>query len=131
MKRFDADIRDFYQKIDKDLQLDIQDWAQENVEKIMSKLFTTSDLSDIASMFGGFDVSGLADMLRGVKQGTATFDPYQILGLKRDATDEEVKTRYKELMTIIHPDKTQGKTNHLASLVNIAYEKICKQRGIN
>jgi len=57
------------------------------------------------------------------------FDYYQILGLDKSASNEEVKKRYRDIMIKIHPDKTEG-THFLAQLVNIAYEAITKERGI-
>ena len=32
-------------------------------------------------------------------------DPFRVLGLKRSASDEDIKTKYRELILIHHPDK--------------------------
>ena len=32
-------------------------------------------------------------------------DPFKVLGLKRSASDEDIKTKYRELILIHHPDK--------------------------
>lgn len=36
-------------------------------------------------------------------------DPYQILGLKRDATEAEIRTAYRKLAKRHHPDLNPGK----------------------
>ena len=35
-------------------------------------------------------------------------DPFKVLGLKRSASDEDIKTKYRELILIHHPDKSGG-----------------------
>ena len=61
-------------------------------------------------------------------------DPYIVLGVKPDASDEEIKRAYRELARKYHPDNYQN--NPLADLaeekmkeVNEAYEAIQKQRS--
>ena len=61
-------------------------------------------------------------------------DPYQVLGVNPNATDEEVKKAYRELAKKYHPDTYVG--NPLADLaaekmkeINEAYDTITKQRA--
>lgn len=61
-------------------------------------------------------------------------DPYEVLGLDRTASMDQVKAAYKELVKKYHPDKYQN--NPLASLaeeklqeINEAYDAICKGRA--
>ena len=35
-------------------------------------------------------------------------DPFKVLGLKRSASDEDIKTKYRELILVHHPDKSGG-----------------------
>ncbi len=49
-------------------------------------------------------------------------DPYEILGLSRNASKEEVKARYRELVKKYHPDKHQG--NPLADLAEERFKEI-------
>jgi molecular chaperone DnaJ len=62
-----------------------------------------------------------------------TEDPYKVLGVSREASDEEIKQAYLALVKKYHPDKYQG--NPLADLaeeklqeVNEAYD-ILKEKG--
>lgn len=63
-----------------------------------------------------------------------TNDPYKVLGVSPDATDDEVKRAYRELARKYHPDNYNG--NPLADLVeekmkeiNEAYDTIQKMRA--
>lgn len=60
-------------------------------------------------------------------------DPYQVLGLTPDASDNEVKTAYRELARKYHPDNYAG--NPLSDLaedkmqeINVAYDQIMVAR---
>ena len=61
-------------------------------------------------------------------------DPYSVLGVKPDASDEEVKRAYRELARKYHPDNYQN--NPLADLaeekmkeINQAYDAITRMRS--
>lgn len=61
-------------------------------------------------------------------------NPYEVLGVKENASEEEIKAAYRELVKKYHPDKYQN--NPLADLaeeklreVNEAYEMLMKKKG--
>lgn len=58
-----------------------------------------------------------------------SLNPYDILGLKNTASDEEVKKRYREMLFKFHPDTAgvEG-TGHLCQKIIEAYQQIVKER---
>lgn len=57
------------------------------------------------------------------------YNPYEVLGLSPQATDEEIKQRYRQLAIVWHPDKKAGNEEAMKRL-NKAYNEICVQRRI-
>ncbi len=104
---------------------------QEGLKELMDNLpkgaLDPSRIAEFARAMG-IDLSRLSGMTRQGK--VAGLDPYQILGLDKSASDEEIKKRYHELLKKLHPDTagTEG-TSFLLQLVLAAYELIKRERG--
>jgi DnaJ like chaperone protein len=65
-------------------------------------------------------------------------DPYQILGVSRDASEEEIKKAHRALVVENHPDKLIAKgmpeefvavANERLAKINAAYDRIRKRKG--
>lgn len=55
-----------------------------------------------------------------------TEDPYKVLGVSRDATDEQIKKAYRRLAMQYHPDRNPGDPEAAKKMqrINAAYEAI-------
>ena len=97
------------------------------------------EINNILFTFTGKSIRGLIEegweKYRQTRIGDATapleraaraMDPYAVLGLPKDATIDQVKTRYRQLSLIYHPDKEGGYVEAM-KLINNAYEEIIKR----
>ena len=60
-------------------------------------------------------------------EASPNIDPYEILGVKPDATKDEIQKAYRKKSFAAHPD--HGGSNKKMILVNAAFEVISKFRG--
>lgn len=44
----------------------------------------------------------------GVTTASGSFNPYEVLGLTRSASPQEIRKAYKQLVVLWHPDKNKG-----------------------
>lgn len=60
-------------------------------------------------------------------------NPYEVLQIASDATDDEVRLAYRKAMSTYHPDRQgeflQAYAQEVAKIVNAAYSKIQETRG--
>ena len=60
-------------------------------------------------------------------------DPYRVLGISENASNEEVKKAYKELARKYHPDKNDDSMSEYAESkmkeINEAYDEILRRRA--
>lgn len=94
-------------------------------------------LRRVAHIFG-FDDAAF-ERIRARHLGPDKADPYEILGVRREMTDAEIKGAWRRMIRDNHPDKLIAKglprefveiaTEKLAT-INAAYDRIAKERGI-
>ena len=95
-------------------------------------------LSKVAEIFG-FNEAGFS-RIRAYHLGPDQSDPYTILGLEPDASEEDTKRAWRALIMENHPDRAIARglpqefidlaTDKLAS-INDAYDRISRRRGSN
>lgn len=94
-------------------------------------------LQRVAAIFG-FGTSDFERLEAGFI-GTEPTDPYALLGISRNASDDEVKTAYRRLIREHHPDRLIAEgmpqefidvANQKLAAVNAAYDRVCRERGI-
>jgi DnaJ like chaperone protein len=96
-----------------------------------------SYLAEVARIFG-FSEADFA-RIREANVGPDTADPYTILGVTREMSNEEIRAAWRKLVRDNHPDKliAQGMPEEFVTLanqklatINAAYDKVAKERGI-
>ena len=71
--------------------------------------------------------------MKGTKRKIMVYDPYQVLGVTRGASDEEIKKAYRNLSRKYHPDANINNPNKAAAeekfkQVQQAYDQIMKEK---
>lgn len=94
-------------------------------------------LKKVAHIFGFADMD--FDRVHQAHTSSNGPDPYQQLGLTRDASDEELKAAHRKLSRENHPDALMAKgmppefiaqANDKMARINAAWDQISKERGI-
>ncbi len=71
--------------------------------------------------------------------GSDDADPYEILGVNRDVSDDEIKRVYRDLIRKNHPDRLMAEglpqemidvANEKVAHINNAYDRVAKLRGM-
>ncbi len=95
-------------------------------------------LSNVSNIFG-LNLA-IFERMKIAHLGADMDDPYIVLGVQHNATDDEVRLAWRNLMREHHPDAlvAQGMPEDFIEVatekvatINAAYDTICKQRGLN
>lgn len=120
-------LNNMFGKVMKDLQGGIES-AMNHLQEGMQEYLTNSiNLDELLDMVQKMGISNIMGMKGATMPG---FDAYRILGLDKTATNEEIKQRYRSLLSKLHPDVAGIKgTEFLTQMIVMAYEIIEKERG--
>lgn len=102
---------------------------------IAGYLISRQDYEAMHMRYGGFGHSSSSS--RSTTSNAPHVDPYMVLGIAANATDEEVKKAYRRLAMKYHPDKVATLGEDIRAnaetqfrKINEAYEQIKSQRGM-
>jgi DnaJ like chaperone protein len=94
-------------------------------------------LRTVADIFGFSEVEFAR--IRASHLGPERTDPYLVLGITPDISSEDLKKAYRRLVRENHPDTLIARgvpkelvsiANEKLAMINVAYEKILRQRGL-
>ncbi len=94
-------------------------------------------LREVAQIFG-FDEDTF-ERIRAGHLGRAESDPYMVLGVPHDSTDEQVRAAWRRLVRENHPDRLTAEgmpaefvalANDKLATINAAYDAVCARRGL-
>lgn len=94
-------------------------------------------LRTVADIFGFSEVEFAR--IRASHLGPERTDPYLVLGITPDISSEDIKKAYRRLVRENHPDTLIARgvpkelvsiANEKLAMINVAYEKILRQRGL-
>lgn len=112
-------------KLGKSWMSDLEDEITRQLNNLATDLFNPEKIMEFIRC-SGVDFTGISGGLK----NRPSADPYRTLGLQRSASDLEIKTRYRKLLWILHPDTAGAEgTEELFRAVTEAYEAIKKERG--
>ncbi|HEX5078651.1 MAG TPA: TerB family tellurite resistance protein [Geminicoccaceae bacterium] len=102
----------------------------------------TDFLRRVAAIFG-FDEAAFEEIRRrftaSARRMSGADDAYAVLGVSRDASDEEIRKVYRQLVREHHPDRLVAKglpqelvehANRTLAAINVAYDRIAKERKL-
>ena len=94
-------------------------------------------LKSVSDIFG-LDEAAF-ERVTAISHDTDRADPYQVLGVPRNSSDDQVKSAYHKLVRDNHPDRLVAEgmpeefievANHKLAAINVAYETVAAERGL-
>jgi DnaJ like chaperone protein len=94
-------------------------------------------LAEVARLFG-FSEADFA-RIREANLGADKADPYTIIGVTREMSNDEIRAAWRKLVRDNHPDRLMAQglpeefvnlANQKLATINAAYDRIAKERGI-
>ncbi len=95
-------------------------------------------LRSVAGIFGFSDHD--FERIRAAHLGPDHSDPFEVLGVTRAASDDEIKRAWRAMVSENHPDRLMAQgmppefiavANDKLATINDAYDRVSKERGIN
>ncbi|KAG7096479.1 hypothetical protein E1B28_003910 [Marasmius oreades] len=77
-------------------------------------------------LFGWSLVAYMSYRVIGSKLDNTVYDPFEILGIKMGTPEKEIKSHYKKLSRMYHPDKVRATVNETLEIIQDRFVKITK-----
>ena len=110
------------------------DQAELNMLRLIAQYLGISQ-SDYISIYERHVGSGYSGQSRYTGRSGYTRDPYKVLGITKEATDDEVKKAYRKMAMKYHPDRVAGMSEEMQrnaaeqmKEINEAYDQIKRLR---
>lgn len=96
--------------------------------RLPSKIVFLDLLFSSSFFHGGYSTRGFATSMstRGFTTSSTSRDYYQILGVSKNATEDEIKRNYRRLALLWHPDKHQSSPRDKQEEVEEKFKKIAE-----
>lgn len=110
-------------------------WLIVFIVSILVSIFRAVRKARLRSRFGGGPTPGYRQQTPGSTTHSRANSPYDVLGIRRNASDDEIAAAYHRLVQMYHPDRVGNLAPEFRDLaetrmkeINGAYEQLKRSR---